>query len=223
METISFDFNRINNIYIAARQNDRQTLVFEVRNGRGIFVFMMFFSETDDSKDQLFLYLARTSRMLRIKMYGRHSLRSPEENAYTIYLTGQHQTYIREELGIQGGTDNPFDIQRFLEELNASIPQQLNLAELQEHCREHRAAFSHPELRRAIDDADKIYLIGPRQLAANQKPREQTLRKLYLHVDADADVLERFINELKRLNKTVAWTDNPRQANNDLRTMLNQL
>ncbi len=57
---IPFDFSRINNVYVSALREDRQTIVFEVRNGIGIFVFMMFFSEEDESKDQLFLYLART-------------------------------------------------------------------------------------------------------------------------------------------------------------------
>lgn len=51
---IPFDFSRINNVYVSALREDRQTIVFEVRNGIGIFVFMMFFSEEDESKDQLF-------------------------------------------------------------------------------------------------------------------------------------------------------------------------
>lgn len=72
MSKINFDFSGINSIYVTAIKEDRQTIVFEVRNGYGIFVFIIFFSADDESKDQLFFFLARTGRMLQIKMYGRH-------------------------------------------------------------------------------------------------------------------------------------------------------
>lgn len=217
---VPFDFSRINNVYVAAQQNDRQTVVFEVLNGRGIFVFMMFFSEDDESKDQLFLYLARTARMIQLKMYGRHEVHEPQKNKFVVYLETPHQEYIREELGLDGG-GKTFDFNEFLGALNAGIPQQLSLAELQAHCRAHCDAFRQPELRRMVDDVDKIYLIGPRQLGPTQKPREKTLRKLYLHVDAEADVLEEFIAALKRQNKTVAWTDSVKRANGNIRQILN--
>lgn len=223
MGQISFDFSGINSVYVAARQDDRQTLVFEVRHGLGIFVFMMFFSEDDESKDQLFLYLARTSRMIQRKMYGRHSLYEPQSNTFTVYLTDTHQNYIRDELGIVGGGDVGFDVEAFLQALNADIPQQLTLADLQDNCKTHKDAFLQPELRNVIDDAHKIYLIGPRQLPSGKKPQEKTLRKLYLHVNADANVLEQFIAALKKLNKTVAWSADAKRTTGDIRQMLNSM
>lgn len=222
MAKICFDFSGINNVYVAARQNDRQTVVFEVKNGLGVFVFMMFFSDDDESKDQLFLYLARTARMIGRKMYGRHEIFNPHLNKFEVHLTDQHQQYIREELGLEGG-GNAFDFNTFLNALNESIPQQLSLADLQKNCQTHRDAFAHPELRRVVEEAHKIYLIGPRQLPEGKKPREKTLRKLYLHIQADAGVLEQFIETLKRLNKTLAWTDKTEFANGNIRQMLNAL
>lgn len=222
MAQICFDFSGINEVYVAARQNDRQTVVFDVKNGLGVFVFMMFFSDDDESKDQLFLYLARTSRMIDRKMYGRHQIYQPELNTFQIYLTDQHQQYIREELGLEGG-GSAFDFNAFLNALNDGIPQELGLADLQENCQAHKDVFARPELRRVVEEAHKIYLIGPRQLPAGKQPREKTLRKLYLHVKADAGVLERFIEKLKRLNKTLAWTDKAKLANGNIRQMLDAL
>ncbi|WP_049827849.1 hypothetical protein [Pseudomonas sp. URIL14HWK12:I6] len=222
MAQICFDFSGINNVYVAARRNDRQTVVFEVTNGLGVFVFMMFFSDDDESKDQLFLYLARTQRMIERKMYGRHKVYEPQFNKFQVYLTDQHQQYIREELGLEGG-GNAFDFDAFLSALNKAIPQQLSLADLQENCQTHRDAFACPELRRVVDEAHKIYLIGHKQLPEGKKPREKTLRKLYLHVQADAGVLEHFIEKLKRLNKTLAWTDKAERANGNIRQILSTL
>ncbi|AVK24179.1 hypothetical protein CSB85_1894 [Pseudomonas aeruginosa] len=74
-----------------------------------------------------------------------------------------------------------------------------------------------------VDQSDKIYLIGPRRLDADRKPREKTLRKLYLHVDGEPAILEQFIQELKRRNMTLAWTDDPERANGDVRWMLNNI
>ncbi len=214
-----FDFSRISNIYVAARQNDRQTVVFEVQNGRGIFVFMMFFSDDDDSHDQLFLYLARTARMIPLKMYGRHKVYEPEKNKFVVYLTPQDKQYIREELGLEGG-GRVFDFDEFLNALNDGIPQELTFADLQANCRTHRDAFRQPELRQVVDDAHKIYLIGLMSLVLPKKPREKTLRKLYLHIDAEPYVLERFISALKRKNMTVAWTDKAERANRNIHQVL---
>lgn len=214
-----FDFSRINNIYVAARQNDRQTVVLEVLNGRGIFVFMMFFSDDDESYDQLFLYLARTARMIPLKMYGRHNVYEPEKNKFVVYLSPQDKEYIRDELGLEGG-GRAFDFDGFLKALNEGIPQELTFADLQANCRTHRDAFRQPKIRQVVDDAHKIYLIGPMSLVLPKKPREKTLRKLYLHIDAEPYVLERFISALKRKNMTVAWTDKAERANRNIHQVL---
>jgi hypothetical protein len=155
-------------------------------------------------------------------MYGRHEIHEPQRNKFQIYLSDQHQQYIREELGLEGG-GNAFDFNTFLSALNGGIPQHLDLAELQKNCQTHKDAFARPELRRVVEDAHKIYLIGPKQLPEGKRPREKTLRKLYLHVKAEVNVLENFIKALKRLNKTLAWTDKAELANSNIRQMLNDM
>lgn len=221
---LAFNLSGINSVYVAARQNDRQTIVFEVCNGRGIFVFMMFFSEEDTSKDELFLYLARTRRMIKLKMYGRHEIDESHRNSFVVYLNDANQKFIREELGLEPGSGGiAFDFDRFLAALNADIPQQLNLAELQANCKIYITAFRDPALRHVVDDQKKIYLIGPKKLPPEQNPREKTLRKLYLYVDADVDVLEQFIAELKKRRMTLAWTDEPERATKDIRQLLSQM
>lgn len=183
---------------------------------------MMFFSEEDESKDQLFLYLARTRCMLTFLMYGRHAVVNPESNRFLVYIKPSDIEKIRLELGLQG-RGGGFNLEEFLRALNNEIPQHLNFTELQESCRRHREAFTDPQLRKVVDQSDKIYLIGPRRLDADRKPREKTLRKLYLHVDGEPAILEQFIQELKRRNMTLAWTDDPERANGDVRWMLNNI
>jgi len=219
---IPFDLSRINSVYVSALREDRQTIVFDVRNGVGVFVFMMFFSKQDESKDQLFLYLARTQYMLQFLMYGRHKAIRPEDNKFLVYINPNDIQHIREELDLHGG-GRAFDLQNFLQELNNAIPQELSFAQLRQNCQAHRAAFSDPKLRKAVDQNEKIYLIGPRQLPKDKKPQEKTLRKLYLHVGGEAAVLQRFIEELKRRNKTLAWTDERERANGDIRSILNDM
>lgn len=149
MSGLKFNFDGLNNIYVDALQTDRKTIVFEVPNGIGRFVFMMFFSNEDESKDQLFLYLARTNQLLSLKMYGRHSRYEPKKNEFSVYITQQHENQIRKELGIEGGGQNEFDLTRFLGALNAGIPAVLPMERLQAACQQHATAFGHAELKRA--------------------------------------------------------------------------
>ena len=124
MSGLKFNFDGLNNIYVDALQTDRKTIVFEVPNGIGRFVFMMFFSNEDESKDQLFLYLARTNQLLSLKMYGRHSRYEPKKNEFSDLIAQQHENQIRKkkELGIEGGGQNEFDLTRFLGALNGNSP-----------------------------------------------------------------------------------------------------
>lgn len=223
MSGLKFNFDGLNNIYVDALQTDRKTIVFEVPNGIGRFVFMMFFSNEDESKDQLFLYLARTNQLLSLKMYGRHKLHEPEKNEFSVYITQQHENQIRKELGIEGGGQNEFDLTRFLNTLNAGIPAVLPMERLQAACKQHTVAFGHAELKRVVDGAEKIYLIGPKNVPAGKKPREKTLRKLYWCVNANANDIELFITALKRVNKTLAWTKDKKFADSDIRQMINDL
>ena len=62
----------LNAIYNQALKDDEKTIVFELNQGQGYFVFMMFFDEDDSSKDKLYVYLKRTNHMLHFKMYANH-------------------------------------------------------------------------------------------------------------------------------------------------------
>lgn len=219
MAGFKFDFSRLNAIYVDALLNERKTIVFEVTQGIGIFVFMLFFSEEDESKDQLFLFLARTNKMLALKMYGRHSKYEQERNMFSVFVTASNEADIKEELGISGGT-SPFDLSLFLSALNNDIPQTLPVAALHEYCHKHSKAFRKPELGNAVDEAHKIHLIGPKNLAPGTTAREKTLRKLYIYVKAAPGVLEDFLTSLKASGKTLAWSANPAKENSDLRKML---
>lgn len=62
---MKFNFSGLSGIYNQALNNNERTLAFQINNGNGRFVFMMFFDETDNkSKDKLFIFLR-----FSIKMY----------------------------------------------------------------------------------------------------------------------------------------------------------
>ena len=55
-------------IYSNAIRAKEPTIAFELRNGRGRFLFMMFFSEDDEeSRDALFVFLLRTKAGTRCR------------------------------------------------------------------------------------------------------------------------------------------------------------
>lgn len=70
---IEFDFSGLNNMYISALESLDKALAFDLKVGKGRFLFMMFLSEEDkESKDMLFLYMRNTKVMKKIKLYGNH-------------------------------------------------------------------------------------------------------------------------------------------------------
>jgi hypothetical protein len=89
--------------------------------------------------------------------------------------------------------------------------------------RDHKNSFRTGPLRATIDEARKIYLVGLRGLGEDRRPREKTLRKLYLYVEGDPAEIAEFISALKKANKTVAWTDDPRKIDNNTVPFLNSL
>ena len=51
---IEFDFSGLNNMYISALESLDKALAFDLKVGKGRFLFMMFLSEEDkESKDML--------------------------------------------------------------------------------------------------------------------------------------------------------------------------
>lgn len=212
-----FNFDRAWAIFNQALANDEPTIAFELQYEIGRFVFMMFFSEDDDPNDRhLFLFLGRTNVLLSLKLYGNQSTGS-----FQVYPKSSDENAIKEELGIRGGI-HPFQINDFFQELNNMIPQNLPLRQCIATLQEHQANLREkPELRKVVDQANKIYLIGPKRLTTG-KPKEITLRKLYLHVNAQPNVIADFISALKRANRTLAWTDKPRPQPN-LLELINQI
>jgi hypothetical protein len=213
-----FNFNGMKPLYLEAEANNTPTIAFKVCNGIGQFLFMMFFSEEDEeSRDKLYIFLARTRNLLKLKAYGSH-----RRGDFKVYINHEDEVAILEELDIHGGV-HKFDLERFLGELNAAFPKHLSLSKTIETLRDHQDLFKTTFLSSTVDDALKIYLIGPRALPPRQRPREKTLRKLYLYVKADPYIIADFVTELKKRNKTVAWTDDPRKANNNTVRFLNTL
>ena len=211
-----FNLDGLKSIYNAAYKRDEPTLAFELRNGKGRFVFMMFFSQDDEaSKDRLFVFLGNTNTLLKFKTYGSH-----RQGDFKIYVNRFEEQAIRQELDIRGGAVR-FDLSTLLRNLNSQIPHSLPLEKTIDVLRKEKAAFSEqPELKALVDDAAKIYLIGTVRLPENKRPREKTLRKLYLHLNYSSDTVTEFIAALKMTNHTVAWTDDKSKANFDIQSLL---
>lgn len=190
----------LNANYNQALKDDEKTIVFELNQGQGYFVFMMFFDEDDSSKDKLYVYLKRTNHMLHFKMYANH-----KAGDFFIYITLNDIQAIKDELNIQGGIGQ-FDILGFFASLNSNIPQFLPFSQKLNNFKAIWKRVS-PHLSGVLNDADKIYFIGLRDLSkTKKKPTEKTLRKLYLYIDADSEVIKQFIVSLKNSKKTCCWT-----------------
>ena len=204
-----YNFTGMREIYSNAIRAKEPTIAFELRNGRGRFLFMMFFSEDDEeSRDALFVFLLRTKALLRLKMYGSH-----RKGDFNVYFAATDILKIRQELALEQNDTTRFEFQRFLGDLNSQIPANIPFAKQIGTLREHRAIFQHDShLRKVIDEGNKIYCTGPIRLPDNKHPREKTLRKLYLHLDANPQDVHTLIKALKERNWTVGWSDVPSAA-----------
>jgi len=68
-----YNLTGLKNIYNEYLKRNIQTLVFEIKNGKGLFNFLMFFSDEDtESKDKLYLFLRRINTLIDFKLYGSH-------------------------------------------------------------------------------------------------------------------------------------------------------
>lgn len=197
-----FNLTGLAPLYNEAFERDERTLAFEVKNGRGRFLFLMFFDENDtDTNDQLFIYLRNIKYMLRIKLYGNH-----DGGQFDLYVKPWQEDKIKKELGIEnGGSASPFKIEHFLHSLNASFPTSLPLTQKIETLRENWKNIRPDLPNRIVKDEDKTVLIGEK-LVTNGYPQEKTLRKLYIHTEGNAEDISTLIRCLKAANMTVAWT-----------------
>lgn len=196
------NLTELKSIYNQALSDDERTIVFELNQGEGCFVFMMFFDEDDSSKDKLYIYLKRANHMLNFKMYANH-----RNGDFFIYITPNDIQAIKNELDIKGGIGK-FDIFDFFASLNSKIPQFLLFSQKLKNFKSIWKQAS-PHLSGVLNEADKIYFIGLRDLSASKKkPTEKTLRKLYLHINAQPETIQQFIISLKAQQKTCCWSAN---------------
>lgn len=192
--------NGLFSVWSEAMARNEPTIAFEVRNGRGRFLLMMFFDPEDKAtKDRLLVFLQNTRHMLELKLYGAH-----ERGQFDIYLKGQDVAAIKRELELAGDTGLPFDEARFVSALNAVLPASLPLAAKVETLRANMPAIQD-RLSTILEEHNKTELIGEKQLQPPRGPREKTLRKLYLYSTDAPEAVAAYIERLKKRNCTLAW------------------
>ena len=208
--TVIYNLSSLKNIYNQALLEHEPTLVFEIRQGRGIFTFLMFFSEEDiGSKDKLFVFLRNTNVFVDLKMYGNHI-----KGDFKIYLSDNIQEKFIKELELENNIGN-FDFKMFLDRLSSLIPQQLTLQDKINKLREVWTDVKS-NLQDTIDQADKTILIGIKHLPEDKKPQYKTLRKLYMYTNSESTTIRQLIKILIDKNMTLCWTNNPLKKNHGL-------
>lgn len=186
-------------LWSEARRRNEPTVAFELVNGRGRFLFMMFFDEEDpETKDKLLLFLQNSRSMLNLKLYGAH-----ERGQFLLYLRDSQVDQIRRELELTDSLGPVFDLTRFIGALNQAMPKSLPLASKIQVLQENRSVLE-PHMPDLVDEFLKTELIGPMQLDSSKRPREKTLRKLYLYGGSPLVVAKK-IEELKKQNCTLRW------------------
>lgn len=195
-----YSMNGFFGVWAEALKRDEPTVAFELANGRGRFLFMMFFDPEDErTNDKLLLFLQNTRYMLRLKLYGAH-----HRGEFQLYLEDWQIARVKRELQLDGADGSPFDIVRFIDVLNANIPQSIPLAAKIQLLRENRPAFQD-DLVDILDFYDRTELIGEMRLSQERKPKERTLRKLYLYSTQSPKEVAAYIEDLKRRNCTLSW------------------
>lgn len=192
-----FNLVRIKDVYFEALHSPDKSLAFDISIGKGKFLFMMFLASSDkDAKDLLFIYMRNTNVLKSTKLYGSH-------------INGEFYMYIKDDLKesliaelqleVNGGG---FDFANFLCEINDAIPLAINNNEKVKTFRENKDIIRKLNV---VDESEKTVFIGSKKLSKGT-PREKTLRKLYMYVEADYNTIKDYIDILKMQNKTIAWT-----------------
>jgi hypothetical protein len=176
---MQFNFTGLSGIYNQAVNNNERTLAFQINNGNGRFVFMMFFDETDDeSKDKLFIFLRNINFLVKLKMYGNH-----RQGVFTIYINEYIEGKFIEELQLNGNNGN-FNFEEFLIQLNAQIPDTYNRAGRIQTLREIWNNLDNDFINELVDESNRTILKGIMRLPNERRPREKTLRKAYNNKDS---------------------------------------
>ncbi|WCM19918.1 hypothetical protein NDK50_00055 [Paraburkholderia bryophila] len=205
--TIEFNFTGLHPAFLEAVQRHEPSIAFTLTDGIGKFTFLLFMKTDSAGKivwgqQELFILLARTQGMIRRGLYGNHRAGGD----FTVYLTDEHENAIRAELGLgKSATGNAFVLRDFLAKLNGLIPTSIPLEAKTAVIREHRVAIK-AHCADYIDKAARVYLLRAGPLADGKRPREETLRKLYM-LDASREDVAALIRNLKQIRWTTFWTD----------------
>jgi hypothetical protein len=208
MPYFEFNFTGLHALFLEAVQRHEPSIAFTLSDGRGKFSFLIFMT-TDSKGDmqwndlRLFIILGCTQKILRLKLLGNHKIHGD----FKVRFGAQDEASIRAELGLRTTRhrfSNQFIFNNFLGNLNSQIPTTLPLVEKIKVIQCHKTLIND-HLTEYVENASKVYLLGKKELSVG-KPREETLRKLYM-LDVDPDIIADLINHLKRINWTVAWTD----------------
>jgi len=217
MENLEFNLNGISKIYNESLERKETTIVFEIKQGRGIFNFLMFFSNDDtESMDILFLFLRRTNTLIKFKLYGNH-----KKGVFKIYINEIKKTQIINELDLNKN-DNTFDFMFFLNNLNNLIPNELSLNNKIKKLREIWPNINK-KIPNILNENDKTILFGIIRLPPNNEPQEKTLRKLYIFVNSDENTISELIKLLKLKNITLAWTNDIRKKEKSIIEIIKQV
>mgnify|MGYP000830513856 FL=1 len=212
MSTIEYNFIRLKNIYEEALRSYDKSVAFDVKIGRGRFLILMFLSEADE-RDSLFVYMRNTMVMRKLKMYGSH-----RNGDFKVYISDEVQMRMKAELQLKK-ENATFDFERFLNEVNNAIPQEITMSQKVKTLRDNRNIIRTV----GIDEIEKTVLIGTKVLSKG-KPQDRTLRKLYMYTEESETVITEFIKNLKKANMTVAWTtEEQRFKAADINAMINSL
>lgn len=197
-----FNFSNLRHIYSEAWTGKEHSLAFQVTIGRGHFVFMIFFSPEDKaaSGEELFIFLRYVNSLMRMKLYG-----SRRNGAFNVYIRPDQEQMMTDELQLENSGGH-FSFENLLNELNDAIPQHLDLRDKLSTIRSVWPDVG-PGLSGVVDDADKTILIGIKKLPPEYRPREKTLRKLFMFTNSRAEDISAFIESLKKKNYTLMWTD----------------
>jgi hypothetical protein len=210
-----FNLTGLKNIYNDYLKRNIKTLVFEIKNGKGLFNFLMFFSDEDiESKDKLYLYLRRINTLIDFKLYGSH-----KNGDFWIFIKDWHKKLMIEELDLTRN-DGSFDFDNFLTELNNTIPNEISKINL---IKKEVWTQINKKIPNLFDEPEKTILLGIRKLPPNNRPQEKTLRKLYGFVNGDADTKTNLICTLQSNRTTLAWTNDESKKKKSIVEIFSQL
>ncbi|TDV07005.1 hypothetical protein [Paraburkholderia caballeronis] len=203
---MEFNFKGLHTVFLEAVNRYEPSVAFALAEGKGRFVFLLFMV-TDSAgrivwgELELFILLAGTQKMLRFKLLGNHKIAGD----FKIRLTEDDERAIRAELGIGDAVGGPaFALQDFLNKLDGMIPTSIPLEAKVAVIRDEKTAIE-AHCKTYLDDASKVYLLAVRPLPDGRRPREETLRKLYM-LDAEAAAIAALIRNLRRIRWTTYWT-----------------